>query len=70
MFEVGGNGANNAFQLATQQCCVQVEEKCCPCYLVMMQKIHSMMWISYPRRSVYSAWAEVYISCLGKIDAN
>ena len=30
MFEVGGNTCNNAFQLATQQCCVQVEEKCCP----------------------------------------
>ena len=28
--QVGGNTANNAFQLATQQCCVKVEEKCCP----------------------------------------
>ena len=32
MFEVGGNTCNNAFQLATQQCCVQVDEKCCPYY--------------------------------------
>ena len=32
MFEVGGNTCNNAFQLATQQCCVQVEEKCCSYY--------------------------------------
>ena len=28
MFEVGGNACNNAFQLAMQQCCVKVEEKC------------------------------------------
>ena len=27
---MGGNTANNAFQLAMQQCCVKVEEKCCP----------------------------------------
>ena len=32
MFEMGGNTCNNAFQLATQQCCVQVEEKYCPYY--------------------------------------
>ena len=32
MFEVGGKTANNAFQLATQQCCVKVEGKCCPYY--------------------------------------
>ena len=31
MFEVGGNTCNNALQLATQHCCVEVEEKCsCP----------------------------------------
>ena len=32
MFEVGGNTCNNDFQLATQQCCVKVEGKCCPYY--------------------------------------
>ena len=32
MFEVGANTCNNAFQLATQQCYLQVEEKCCPYY--------------------------------------
>ena len=32
MFEVGGNTCNNAFQLATQQCCLQVEGKCCSYY--------------------------------------
>ena len=40
MFEVGGNTCNNAFQLATQQCCVQVEEKCCPYY-------RAFIWVEF-----------------------
>ena len=32
VFEVGGNTCNNAFQLAMQQCCVQVEAICCSYY--------------------------------------
>ena len=39
MFEVGGTTCNNAFQLATQQCCVQVEEKCCPYYRALSMYI-------------------------------
>ena len=39
MFELGGNTCNNAFQLATQQCCMEVEEKCCPYYRALTDKI-------------------------------
>ena len=38
MFEVGGNTSNNAFQLATQQCCVKVEGKCCQYYRALNEK--------------------------------
>ena len=39
MFEVGGNTCNNAFQLAMQHCCVQVEEKCCPYYRALRDRM-------------------------------
>ena len=44
MFEVGGNTCNNAFQLATQQCCVKVEETCCPYYWTFSIFIIKVQW--------------------------
>ena len=49
MFEVGGNTPNtwnNDFQLATQQCCVKVEGKCCPYYRALsnMSKCMFVLW--------------------------
>ena len=38
-FEVGGNTCNNAFQLATQQCCLKVEERCCPYYRAFKESL-------------------------------
>ena len=40
MFEVGGNTCNNAFQLATQQCCVQVAAICCSYYFTLSVPFH------------------------------
>ena len=41
IFEVGGNTASNACQLATQQCCVQVEGKCCRYYRALRVTLNS-----------------------------
>ena len=36
MFEVGDNTCNNAFQFATQQCCVQIAAICCSYYFTLI----------------------------------
>ena len=59
MFEVGGKTCNNAFQLATQQCCVQVEEKCCPYYRAF--KVLRIFYIRLRTSCQYPGGVHVFV---------
>ena len=46
MFGVGGNTCNNAFQFATQQCSVQVEQTFCPYYRAFITSDNHTVYLS------------------------